>query len=51
MWVQSLAQEDPLEEDMATNSSIFAWRIPWAIVGFLDLHEAIFLWASLMVQQ
>ena len=25
----TLGQEDPLEEDMATNSSIFAWRIPW----------------------
>ena len=28
-WVQSLGQEDPLEEGMATHSSIFAWRIPW----------------------
>ena len=28
--VQSLAQEDPLEEGMATHSSILAWRIPWA---------------------
>ena len=28
-WVQSLAQEDPLEKGMATQSSIFAWRIPW----------------------
>ena len=28
-WVQSLGQEDPLEEDMATHSSILAWRIPW----------------------
>ena len=27
--VQSLGQEDPLEEDMATQSSILAWRIPW----------------------
>ena len=27
--VQSLDQEDPLEEEMATHSSIFAWRIPW----------------------
>ena len=26
--VQSLGQEDPLEEDMATHSSILAWRIP-----------------------
>ena len=29
MWVQSLGQEDPLEEEMATHSSIHAWKIPW----------------------
>ena len=29
LWVQSLGQEDPLEEGMATHSSILAWRIPW----------------------
>ena len=28
-WVQSLGWEDPLEEGMATHSSIPAWRIPW----------------------
>ena len=28
-WVQSLGQEDPLEEEIATHSSVFAWRIPW----------------------
>ena len=27
-WVQSLGWEDPLEEGMATHSSILAWRIP-----------------------
>ena len=27
-WVRSLGQEDPLEEEMATHSSIPAWRIP-----------------------
>ena len=27
-WVQSLGQEDPLEEGMAPHSSILAWRIP-----------------------
>ena len=27
--VQSLSWEDPLEEEMATHSSILAWRIPW----------------------
>ena len=29
MLVQSLGQEDPLEEGMATHSSILAWRFPW----------------------
>ena len=29
MPVQSLSQEDPLEEEMATYSSILAWRIQW----------------------
>ena len=28
-WVQSVGWEGPLEEGMATNSSILAWRIPW----------------------
>ena len=28
-WVRSLHWEDPLEKEMATHSSIFAWRIPW----------------------
>ena len=28
-WVRSLGWEDPLEEHMATHSSILAWRIPW----------------------
>ena len=27
--VRSLGQEDPLEEEMTTHSSILAWRIPW----------------------
>ena len=29
MWVPPLGQEDPLEEGMATHSSILAWKIPW----------------------
>ena len=28
-WVRSLGQEDPLEEEMATHSSILAWEMPW----------------------
>ena len=29
MWIPSLGLEDPLEEGMATHSSILSWRIPW----------------------
>jgi len=29
MGVQSLGGEDPLEKEMATHSSVLAWRIPW----------------------
>ena len=28
-WVRSLDKEDPLEKEMVTHSSIFAWEIPW----------------------
>ena len=28
-WVQSLGQEDLLEKEMATHSSLLAWKIPW----------------------
>ena len=28
-WVQSLGREDPLEKEIATHSSVLAWRIPW----------------------
>ena len=28
-WFQSLGQKDPLEEEMATHSTIPAWEIPW----------------------
>ena len=28
-WVQSLGWKDPLEKEIATHSSILAWRIPW----------------------
>jgi len=29
IWVQFLSQEDPLEKEMATHSSILVWRISW----------------------
>ena len=38
MWVQSLGEEDPLEEGMATHCSILAWEIPWTVeLGRLQL--------------
>ena len=42
-WIQSLCWEDPLEEGMATCSSILAWRIPWTeepgVVQFMGLQR------------
>ena len=44
-WVQSLGGEDPLEEGMATHSSILAWRIPtdgearWATVHGVEKSQ------------
>ena len=39
MRIQSLGQEDPLEEEMATRSSILAWEIPWTEKpGGLQVH-------------
>ena len=37
--VQSLGRKDPLEKDMATHSSILAWRIPWTeeLAGFKSM--------------
>ena len=29
LWVRSLGWEDTLEKEMATHSSILAWKIPW----------------------
>ena len=37
MRIQSLDSEDPLEEEMATHSSILAWKIPW-IEQPIELH-------------
>ena len=38
--VQSLGQEDPLEKEMSTHSSILTWEIPWAVEpGRLPVHE------------
>ena len=38
-WVLSLGREDPVEKEMATHSSILAWRIPWTEdLGRLQIH-------------
>ena len=38
--VQSLGWEDPLEEDMATNSRVLAWKMPWTEeMGSRDLRS------------
>ena len=39
MWLPSLAQEDPLKENMATDSRIVTWRIPWAEEPGRRLHS------------
>ena len=43
MQVQYLGQESSLEEEMATHSSIFAWRIPWTeepgVLQSMELHR------------
>ena len=43
--VRSLGQEDPLEKEMATHSSILTWEIPWTEEpGRLQLSEAANSW-------
>ena len=45
MWVQPLGQEDLLEEEMATHSSILAWEIPWTEdPGWLTVHGVAKSW-------
>ena len=49
-WVQFLGWEDPLENELATHSSILAWRIPWTEEpgGPCDLKELdTILWREL----
>ena len=50
MWVRSLGQEDPLEEEMAKHSSILAWEIPWTEepggLQFIGLQKDRHDWAT-----
>ena len=62
-WIQSLGWEDPLEESMATHSSILAWRIPWTEepgglqstglqrIGWLSIHSAQHILLSIVAAQ
>ena len=45
-WVQSLGREDLLQKEMATHSSILAWKIPWmeAPGGLLVVHGVAKSW-------
>ena len=38
-WVQSLCQEDPPEKEMATHSSILAWKILWTRGAWSSAHK------------
>ena len=39
VWVRSLGQKDPLKEEMATHSSILAWKIPWIGAWWATVHR------------
>ena len=49
-WVRALGWEDPLEKEMATHSSILAWKIPWTEVPgrlqFMGLQRVAHDWAT-----
>ena len=49
-WVQSLGREDPLEEGMATHSSILAWRMLWTEepgrLQYMGSHRVRHYWAT-----
>ena len=48
MWVPSLGRGDPLEEGMASHSSILAWRIPWTGVLRAIVHGVAKSWTQLV---
>ena len=53
MWVRSQGWEDPLEKEMATHSSILAWKIPWteklARLQSMGLQRAEQDWAQMHI--
>ena len=46
-WIQSLGWEDTLEKELATHSSILAYKIPWMEKAGRLLHEAAKNWTQL----
>ena len=46
-WVQSLGQEDPLEQEMAVHSGVLAWRIPWTRAWWAIVCGATKSWTQL----
>ena len=52
MWLWALSYEDPLEKEMATDSSILAWEIPWTEEpGGLQSMRSQKVWHDLAVKQ
>ena len=53
MWVRSLGREDPLQEEMATHSSLLAWRIPWTEepVGLHTVHGVTKSWTRMSTSE
>ena len=47
MLLGSLGQEDPLEEGMATHSSILIWKIPWTGAWQAAVHRVAKSWTQL----
>ena len=47
MWVRTLGQEDLMEEEMATHSSILAWKIPWTESLAGTVHGVTKSWTQL----
>ena len=46
-WVQSLGQEDPLEQEMAVHSGVLAWRIPWTRAWWAAVYGVAQSWTRL----
>ena len=50
-WVWSLGQEDLLEKEMATHSSMLSWRIPWTGAGYNGLSKSLNAYVKIFAQK